>query len=143
MSAPIVRAWRLEPHLSDWFWVCARYPSATMARGVWERVDRKRKQGAIGVYRHGPSDDQGTHVTIVGLDRDEVERVGRLLKDGEDVRLADELVRRMCLRRAEVVVEVMRAHPGETGRLTIRRPEDRGDVLGEDGTMRPYRRGQG
>lgn len=147
MSEPRSRRWQMASDLAPWFWVCARYPSAQMARGVWERVDRKRKQGAIGVYRHGPHDDQGTHITVVGLDRAEVDRVARLLRHGEDVRLADELVERMCLRRAEVVVEAVRAarESGQptTGRIKIRRPEDRGEVLGPDGVMRPYRKGQG
>ena len=108
-----------------------------MARGVWERVERRTAGGgAIGLYRHGSSDDPGTCVTAVGLGRAAVDRVARLLRDGVDERLAVELVEQMCLRRARVVVEATRANPGITGRVKIRRPEDRGGVLGPDGIMR-------
>jgi hypothetical protein len=139
MAEPRVRAWRLAPHLADWYWTCARFPSAKMARDAWERIDRKRRTGTVGVYRHGPSDNPGAFVSIVGLDREEVERIARMLRGGVDERLPDDLVERLCVRRAAVVVEATRAQPGATGRVKIRRPEDRGAVLGPDGVMRDPR----
>lgn len=144
MSEPVVRAWRARPELADWFWTCARYPTALMARAAWERIERKTAGGGeLGLYRHGPSDDPGVLVTAIGLDRSAVERCVRLLRDGVDERLPLELVESMALRRARVALETSRQHPGESGRVKIRRPEAQGVPLDRGGVMRERPPGRG
>jgi hypothetical protein len=142
MSEPFVRPWRgSSPQLPPWYWTCAHYPSALMARRAWERVERKTKRGGeLGLYRHGSPDDPGSCVTALGLDRGAVERAAKLLSDGTDERLPPDLVEAMVVRRARVVV-VAAPPDREAGRILIRRPES-GAVLDERGRMHE-RGGQG
>ena len=122
-----------------WYALTVAYPTALMARRAWERVDRRMPRGSLGFYRHGPSDRVGTMVTVISLDRAEVERVARLLDDGAEIELEGRLLDRMILRRAAVVVEADRA--GENAsRLKWRRPEGAGAYLDDAGRMHPPRR---
>lgn len=143
MTSPLVRPWRAEAgrDLPPWFWTCAAYPSALMAKRAWERVERKTKAGGdLGLYRHGPPERNGRLVTVLGLERAKVEAAAKLLHDGIDERLPPDLVEAMVLRRAHVVVDAARAQAG-AGRLLIRRPES-GAVLDSEGRMHE-RGGQG
>lgn len=141
MSAPYAKPWRARSDLATWWWACARYPNAHMAKAAWGRVERKtRETGDLGLYRHGPREAIGTLVTVVGLDRDRVERAARLLRDGRDEPLARDLVEAMVLRRARIVVDNADAEPG---RVLIRRPDGAGAVLDERGHMHERPRGEG
>ena len=132
MTPPVVRQQNLSD--STWWFVCARYPSAHMARAAWERLDRKLAVGDLGMYRHGPSYDPGTQVTAVSMTKGQVERAARLLKDGEDQQLSPSLSASMIVRRARVVVEMARQDPDHSRRLKIRRPGE-GSPMRPDGTM--------
>lgn len=143
MSAPHARPWRATTDLPPWFWACARYPNARMAKAAWSRVERKtREAGDLGLYRHGPRHEVGVLVTVVGLDRQRVERAARLLRDGRDEPLEHDLIEAMVMRRAHVVVDAARAN-AEAGRLIVRRPEGSGAVLDEQGHMHEQPRGEG
>lgn len=142
MSAPHAKPWRATRDLPPWFWACARYPNARMAKAAWARVERKTRSGGdLGLYRHGPSTDVGVLVTVVGLDRDKVERAARLMRDGVAEPLSPDLIEAMVLRRAHVVIDAAREH-AEPGRITIRRPEGAGAALDQAGRMHE-RGGQG
>lgn len=141
MTPPLVRPWRANTELPPWWWTCGHYPSALAAKRAWERVERKTKRGGeLGLYRHGPTDDPGSCVTALGLDRGAVEHAAKLMSDGDDQRLPSDLVEAMVVRRARVVVEAARAD-ADAGRILIRRPES-GAVLDERGVMHE-RGGQG
>ena len=130
---PQARGYRLGD--TQWWLVCARYSSALQARRAWERVERKIPRGSLGIYRHGPKDDPGSHVSAVSLEREQVERVGRLLRDAEDVALPDSLAYSLIVRRARVVVEAVQEHGDVSGRVKIRRPERQGATLTSTGEM--------
>ena len=117
MTPPRVRAWRAAPHLADWFWTCARYPSATMARGAWEHIDRTRKTGTVEVSRG--IDDPGHARGDRRARSSRVEQVANCCARAK-TRDMSRLVERMWCRR--VVVRATRARPGETGRMRIERP---------------------
>lgn len=143
MSPPQVRPRRLAPELPDWFWCSARYPSALMARAAWERVERKLPRGSLGIYRHGARDDPGVLVTAVSLERAEIERCARVLRDGVDERLDDELLDLLIMRRARVVIEATEGGRRDaSGRIKIRRPES-GATLDREGVMHEQPPGQG
>jgi hypothetical protein len=138
---PQTRSYRLGDR--QWWLVCAHYASALQARRAWEHVERKVPRGSLGIYRHGPKDDPGSHVSAVSLEREQVERVGRLLRDGEDVALPDSLAYSLIVRRARVVVEAVREHGDVTGRVKWRRPERGGATLTPTGEMIDPEPGQG
>lgn len=142
MPQPRVRVRRLAPKLTDWYYVSARYPTALMARKAWEKVERRTPRGSLGIYRHGPTNDPGVLVSAVSLKRDEVDRCARLLRDGLDELLPFELVDSMILRRARIVVAAA-DESDAARRIKIRRPEDRGDVLDQEGFMHQPKPGQG
>ena len=144
MTPPAVRPRRLSPQLADWWWCSARYASALMARRAWERVERKLPRGSLGIYRHGPSDNPGVIVSAVSTKRSEIERVARLLRDGDDERLPVELLDSMIMRRARVVIDETRGGTLDvSGRVKIRRPEDAGAALDRSGVMHEQRPGRG
>jgi hypothetical protein len=138
-----VRSRRLAPDLPDWWWISARYPTAQMAKAAWERVERRLARGSLGFYRHGTTDAMGCEVTAVSIKRDEVERCVRLLRDGQDNPLDDELLDSMIVRRARVVVEEVAKHGDVSGRVKTRHPEDAGAVLDRQGVMHPRKRPEG
>jgi hypothetical protein len=139
MSPPYVHPWRVSSTLPTWWWTCARFPTAYMAKVAWERVERKtRGGGELGLYRHGSRAEVGVLVTALGLNRDAVEAAAHILRDGVDEPLPRDLVESMVMRRARVVTEA--AASGDSGRLTIRRPEGAGAALDEQGHMHTPRR---
>jgi hypothetical protein len=129
-----------------WFVVTVHYPSATMAKHAWERVDRKIKDrsgvNGFGILRLSPAEDapgrlasgapRGVHpVVAVTLAEAMAHRIARLLRDGAEWEPTPDFADAMILRRARVVTE----HAGEVGRLKIRRPEQRGAQLDREGRM--------
>lgn len=118
-----------------WYVVAARFTDADKARKGWELVERKRRSGSCGVYRHGPPDRPGTDVSAVSMQRRELDRIAELLEQagGRDQRLHHEVADQLVIRRARVVLEAAAAQR-PYGRIKIRRPE-RGATLNPDGTM--------
>lgn len=121
-----------------WYGVSRRFRTEGIARGAWERLDRegKRADGALelGAYRHGPSGEPATIVTVVGHRREGVEVADRILGGGVENELHDDLWRALVMRRARVMVELLEAG-AEPGSHVIRRPPSRGATLNPDGTM--------
>lgn len=114
----------------DWFYVSARYASAKMARDTWERVERRLPRGELGIYRHGPRAEPGVLVSAVSLNREQIDKAARLLRDGVDEPLPYELAEMLVIRRARVVVEA-----GASGDLRPRRIKIR--HAGEGATLTP------
>jgi hypothetical protein len=134
-----------------WYVEVREYPSGLMAKRAWERAERKLKRGpgedGIGVTRLAPNPAggiptglSGPAVAIVSLDEPIMLRAQRLLKDGTEFEPSGALADALIARRARIVLA--RAGRGE-GRVSIRRPEDRGaefNLLGETFEPKP---GQG
>jgi hypothetical protein len=129
---PRIRIYRY-PGVGNWTVVTARYPSAKMGADAYQRLLRKTPRGELGIYRHGLPEEGGTQISIVSLNRQEVERAARHLVGAEDVRLPDELVDAMVVRRARIVVEAAQAGR-PAGRIKIRHA-GRGARLEPDGSM--------
>ena len=129
---PRIRIYRY-PGVGNWTVVTGRYPTAKMGSDAYQRLLRKTPRGELGIYRHGPPEDGGTQISIVSLNRQEVERAARHLVGAEDVRLPDELVDAMVVRRARVVVEAAQSG-ASAGRIKIRHA-GAGARLEPDGTM--------
>jgi hypothetical protein len=129
---PRIRIYRY-PGVGNWTVVTVRYATAKMASDAYQRLLRKTPRGELGIYRHGPPEDGGTQISIVSLNRQEVERAARHLVGAEDVRLPDELVDAMVVRRARVVVEAAQSG-ASAGRIKIRHA-GAGARLEPDGTM--------
>lgn len=126
-----------------WFVEARSYPTAVMARAAWERVEGKLNQaagdGGIGVYRVAPNpagglrsgETQAHAVVVVTMHEPTAKKAVRLMR-GESWEIGEDFADSLIARRARVVM----AHPGETGRLKIRRPEGRGAHLDRAGHMR-------
>ena len=141
MSRPELRSVELVG--ATWWWTCAQFPSAYMAQSMYQALMRKIPRGDLGLYRHGePGPSEGTFISAVSLKRDEVEHVRRRLLGGVDVELHPQLVEAMITRRARVVVESQRQHPGQSGRLKIKHA-GRGAYLDPAGEMHEPGQGQG
>jgi hypothetical protein len=126
-----------------WHTVTRLYPTAALAKADWEKVQRidKARQGRmnVGVYRHGPENHElsGRYLTVVGHEREGVEEAAALLGGADANAAADEwwLVG-MVGRRIRVLAELEAAGAKGPGvGLVVRRPEERGAVLRQDGTM--------
>lgn len=116
-----------------WYIASVQFATSYMARQAWEHVERKVSRGSLGLYRHGPTENPGTIVSCVSLDRAQLLRCARLLRTGEDYALDETTMRALCARRARVVLE--HARGGESGRMLLRRPEGRGAEMTKDGRM--------
>jgi hypothetical protein len=114
-----------------WYVTSAQFPTAYAARRAWELIERRVPRGTLGLYRHGPEQLHGQIVTVVSLQRAEVERCARLLVGGQDYELDEMTKRALVMRRARVVLA---AQGQGSGRLKIRRPE-RGARLSPDGDL--------
>lgn len=139
-SAPVVRDVHVGP--AHWLYAAARYPTPFMARVAWERLEHatRAKQreldetGGVGIYRHGPTDDPGTIVSVIGLEgaHTRIERALRVLgQAGEDYPLDQVTLEALIVRRSRIVL----AHKGETGRMIGRRPDGRGAILTPGGDI--------
>src|SRR3954470_10248454 len=117
-----------------WHVASALFPSAYAARQAWEHVERKVPKGSLGLYRHGPDqeDMRGRVITVVTLDRSQMLRCARLLREGQDYPLHPDTLRALVARRAKMVLE--HGADGSSGRVKIRRPE-RGGRLTREGDM--------
>ena len=137
-----------------WFIVATHYPSAMQARRAWERCERKLDLSAgdegIGLMRIAPNPDAtGTApsgapadmhgVIAVTLDGPTARKAERLLKDGIAWEPTSPFADALILRRARIVA----ANEGKTGRVILRRPENRGAALSLDGEIHEQIGGDG
>lgn len=132
-----------------WYVLTVAYPTGQMAKRAWERLERKLNLSAgdegIGIYRLTPNPAGGRMtgagqepaVACVTLDQPTAEKAQRLLLDGREFDPAEDFADALIARRARVVLQ----HQGQTGRLVIRRPEDKGGALDPKGQM--YEQGAG
>lgn len=132
-----------------WLVIAVHYPSAMQARTAWERAERKttHKDGGIGIVRLTPQTvgglasgaPEGVHPVCAVTQRDELAaKVERLLRDGTSWQPSDDFMNALIYRRMRVLL----ASEG-SGRLRIRRPEDRGAEVDPLGNMYEPPAGQG
>lgn len=141
MSAPYV----IERQIGErtWYIVCAEFATAYMAKQTWENVERRRKGGSVGLYRHGPEQEGGRLLTAVTMDADEARRMASMLRVGTHYELDEDTIMGLIARRARVVTDALRAGQSR-GRLMWRRPEGRGARLDpRTGEMIEHEPGQG
>lgn len=138
-----------------WYVVTVSYPTPLMAKRAWERCERKLDMSVgdagIGLYRLTAAEHQlegplatgiptGAHaVAAVTRDSQTARKTRRLLNDGIECELRPSFADALITRRARVVL----AHAGETGRLIIRRPQDRGAKVDPFGGMHEHKPGHG
>lgn len=136
-----------------WYVVAAYYPTSTMARRAFDRLEAKLDLSAgdegIGLYRLSPKVEGNVEsgiprddvhpVVAVTLDERTARKAERLARDGVGWEPLPDFCNALIARRARVVV----AHAGETGRLLIRRGDKAGASLYPDGTMRERDPGRG
>ena len=137
-----------------WYAVMVHYPTAYMAKKAWERADKKLIADSdgmgLGLTRLGPNTDpsdiaagspEGVYpVVAVTLDQKMANRAVRALSDGTPFEPTDGFLQALILRRAKFVLE----HAGEgPGRYSIRRPENRGAKLDDEGNIIEPEPGQG
>ena len=127
---PTVRTYQLDG--TTWHYVCACYPTDRMGADAYQRLLRKTPRGELGIYRHGVPGEGGTNVSLVSLNRREIERAARHLAAGADFELPALLVEGMIRRRAQVVVAAANTDQ-PTGRIKIR--HGRGALLDPSGHM--------
>ena len=127
-----------------WYIVAVHYPTALMARTAWERAEHKLDlrtgDEGIGLYRlkpdptgewesGAPSDAHG--VVAITLHEPTARKAQHVLRNGRSWLPTESFADALILRRARVVTD----HAGQTGRLMIRRPEERGGRLDPGGDM--------
>jgi hypothetical protein len=138
-----------------WYVVAVHFPSAMQARDAWEHTERKLRRAdnedGVGLMRLAPAPDAYSRATgaprdahaIVGvsLDLSMAKRAERLLRAGTDwsAEMDPDFARGLILRR----IDVVRQNGGRAGRLVIRRPENRGAALDEQGRMHEQPPGRG
>jgi hypothetical protein len=140
-----------------WYVVAAHYPTATMAKKAWERLNAKLDMRAgdegIGITRLAPNPGPDTIASGVPAGRHSVVGVTlhaftaiktkRLLSDGTAWQPSTQFADALIIRRARIVQEQTRRRPGATGRVVIRRPEGRGASLRPTGETDEPEPGQG
>lgn len=138
-----------------WYVVAVHYPSALQAKRAWERAERKLNMGAgdggIGLMRLDPRAGGGPEgrlcdgYPVVGVTLDEAaaRKCERVLRDGVTWTPTDGFADAVIARRARVLLDAQRERRGATGRLVIRRPEDRGATLDRRGRMHEPEPGRG
>ena len=137
-----------------WYVVARHYPTALMARRAFDRLEAKLDLSmgdeGIGLYRMSPRTNGGNldsgitvddahPVVAVTLDLATARKADRLSRDGAEWEPLPDFCNALIARRARVVM----AHAGETGRLLIRRPDEGGARLYQDGSMRERDPGRG
>lgn len=113
----------VEEQIGDvtWYLVSGVFPTAYMAKQTFDRIERSRKTGTVGLYRHGTEADPGRIITGVSLSEVEARWLMHRLTIAEHNELDDDTKRGVILRRAKVVTEAVAA--GQPyGRLKWRRP---------------------
>jgi hypothetical protein len=126
------------PEDLTWYVVSVRFASAYMAKETWERIQTKaeKEHGKldIGFYRHGPSTDPGRYLTCVTTRRESALWINRQVRGCENNGLPEDEMKAMILRRLDVLGQ-LHAASARNGSYVVRRPENRGGVLHQDGSM--------
>lgn len=117
----------------DWYCACRRFPSGAEAKAAFEAAfGTAPGEMNLGVYRHQRIglDDEPVLVSVVGRDREDVERADRLLDGGVDTMLHYETWLQLITRRLQVVID-LHGKGAPTGRYRI--PHGEGERMGRDG----------
>lgn len=118
-----------------WYIVSAIYATPQLARFAWDEVERRTRNWSdrdSGIYRHGSSQTQGRVVSAVSMNHRSIVRLAGLLRHGADNVMDDGDIDALIARRARVVLE----HAGQgSGRMIVRRPDNRGAQMTDTGEM--------
>lgn len=143
-----------------WYVEARHYPTSLMAKRAWERAESKLILGpgdeGIGVTRLAPNPgentipsglDESMHaVVVVTRDLRSMEKAKRLLSDGTPWDPVDAFCDALIARRTRMLqgrlAYTLSQRPGG-GKVTIRRPEERGARVYESGEVREPRPGRG
>jgi hypothetical protein len=124
-----------------WYVVARGYPTALMAEKAWEKGNAKLVYGdeesGVGIVRLGPRPEGGIpcgitdhSVVCVTLNKGAAEKAERIL-GGEDQSPNENFIQALILRRMRVIAE----NADRTGRLVIRRAENRGASVDVHGNL--------
>jgi len=93
-----------------WYWCCRRFFSPEEAKinfhGLQEEGEKFEGRLGIGVYRHGLDAAEANYITCVSHESFGIDFATNYL-GGEDEDLHPELIRRLVVRRAKVIVDLM------------------------------------
>ena len=138
-----------------WFVVARSYPTAFMARMAWERteegLDLSQGDEGIGIMRLAPREDGGAPtgapegqqaVVVITVDEPTAHKAERLLR-GNEWEPTPDFMDALIWRRTRLVGDIDAAHPGQGGRLVIRRPDRLGALLDPSGIVHEQEPGRG
>ena len=122
-----------------WFWVSKRYLNASVAKAVFERVQRQaqRAEGRYdaGFYRHGTYDSGMVYITGVSHRRDGLEALEPLLLGEDFEQDFERMIEPLIRRRVRVLGELIETNaPSGHHRIFHGDPQrmTRGGVMEDD-----------